>query len=336
MAILYKRSSILLTRATAVAISLLTFAFLGSAIAQFRGVDGGSTIDPRNGTGTSSAPDTVPHDCNYSYNLGNAWIQEGRFAQAYDTLRSFVERCPLNPYAPSAFGDMSGAVQNGGDGPFSSCWLDFRTWLLSALPWNTSSVQYFCADVETIGGTFGSPSDTTWDRENYSTNSSLAVLQWLIQNPLCNNPDDQEEYVNTRGSQAQTWLDNYPNLNGLDTTLPSMHDLGLDSVLKYGLRLGVHSAPNVAAAVLLNAVVQPNPATDHTTLSLTIGREAYVRVEVIDLLGRVVPGISYEGTAERGTNTIPISTNQLATGSYYLHISATGGETKMVKFVKER
>jgi len=225
---------------------------------------------------------------------------------------------------------MSGAVQQGGNGPLPQCVDNFRTWLISALAWNPHDPTYFCADVEQIAF---ADTNRSYVAGNTALNKGMSVLYWLIHNPLCDNPDDDELYTGSRGSQLREWRDNQDTTKPLDTTIYSMHDLGLDSVLKYAAMLGVHSGHS--ETIIMNPSAYPNPMGKSTVVSFGISREAYVKVEVFDLLGHLAATNGFESVLEPGTYSIPISLATLPAGTYYARIMSTYGEAQTVKLVKE-
>jgi hypothetical protein len=270
--------------------------------------------------------------CDQSYKTGLADFR-GNYVRSYDTLKAFIQRCPTHPKAPHSFGLMIGDVAHGGNGPLPEALFIFRAWLISAFAWNPHDPTYFCADVETIMQTFGTK-DTSWWVQNDVQNRGLSVLYWLIHNPLCTNYSDSQGYTNGRGSQRETWFNTQDtNEVPLDTTIYSMHDLGLDSVLKYAAMLGVHS--NNMPDIISSAIASPNPMKNGTLITFSTSREAFVKIEVFDLLGNKVATNGFEGIVEHGTHSIPISLGTLSRGSYYARITTTYGEAQTVKLIKE-
>jgi hypothetical protein len=277
--------------------------------------------------------DSIPTGCNHLFAAGLTYQQAGDFKKSYDTLTYFVQQCPTNPYAVNTFGRLSTDVQGGGNGSFPDCLLSFREWLLSALAWNPHNAAYFCADVMEIGGTFGTK-DTSWAVANTVTNKGLSIDYWIMHNPLCANSFDSELYTNSRGSQRETWFNTQDTSNvPLDTTIYSMHDLGLDSVLIYAAMLGVHSGQT--ETIISSATAYPNPFGEGTVVSFSTSREAYVKVELFDVLGNAVAATSFESVLQSGNHSVPIATHNLAAGTYYARILTTYGEVQTVKLVKE-
>ncbi len=277
---------------------------------------------------------SVPMDtsCQHSYNVSSLLQASGQYTSAFDTSMAFVERCPTDPHAPFAFGDLAGDAAYGGAGPLPAALLPFRQWLISALAWNTNSPDYFCSDVFAIMQTFGT-TDTSWTAENTATNEAMSVLYWLQHNPLCYSSYDSEFYANGRGSQIRAWLDTQDTAtNPLDTTIYTMHQLGLDSVLKYAGLLGVSSN---TPSIISNASAYPNPTGEGTVISFGITREAYVTVNLYDVLGHQVSSAGFGGVAEPGNLSVPMSLVGLPSGTYFARIQTTYGEAQTVKLVKE-
>ncbi len=278
--------------------------------------------------------DSVPTGCQLSFNLGMGLSNDGQYTASYDTLRNFVQTCTTNRNAPGAFQIMSTDVQNGGNGLSPECWIDFRSWLLSALAWNPGNSDYLCADVQVLAGAMTAGIDTTWQQINTGTNRSMSVIYWILHNPLCTNGYDSELYQNGRGSQIRTWLDTQDTDSvKLDTTIYSMHDLGLDSVLKYAGMLGVHESS--MPSILSNASASPNPVREGTEIYFTTNREAYVMVGLFNVLGQQAGSTKFESVVEPGNHEVPLSLAGLPSGTYYARIVTTYGEVQTVKLVKE-
>jgi hypothetical protein len=278
--------------------------------------------------------DSVPTGCQLSFNIGMSDASNSLFVQSYDTLKAFVQWCPKNMNAPGAFGIMSSDVQRGGDGPFRQCIGDYQQWLISALAWNPGDPTYFCADVQALEGTFYT-TDTSYTDNNKVINEGLSVIYWILHNPLCTNGDDSGLYAGSRQSQYENYL-NWPGLNRdsvpFDTTIYTMHQLGLDSVLKYAGLLGVS---NNTPSIITNASGYPNPAGAGTVISFGIAREAYVNISLCDVLGHQVSAVGFGSVVEPGNQSVPMSLVGLPSGTYFARIQTTFGETQTVKLVKE-
>ncbi len=71
------------------------------------------------------------------------------------------------------------------------------------------------------------------------------------------------------------------------------------------------------------AVVFPNPATDHTSISFKLEAAASVDMQVVDALGRVVYSVAPQKLTP-GTQTFEIATSNLARGLYTIKVNANG------------
>jgi hypothetical protein len=140
------------------------------------------------------------------------------------------------------------------------------------------------------------------------------------------------EYVQGRLSQLQSWLND--TTVALDTTLPSMHQLGLDSILN--LHLGVPLARSPFASELASFTMSQNPFKTTTTFHFDLDRETYMKAEVYDELGRMVIGDGSGHSYDPGKHQIPIDLSGFASGAYYLRISLGDGETRTIKMVKNK
>ncbi len=282
--------------------------------------------------------DSLPTGCQLSFNIGFGDEANSLWQQSYDTLRTFVQSCATsntNPVPASAFSLMSDDVQQGGDGPSPQCYQDFQSWLLSALAWNPGNAQYFCADVHALMGTVGITPDTDWQESITNNNRGMSVLYWILHNPLCTNGDDSELYQNSRLSQKETYL-NWPGLNRdsvpLDTTIYTMQQLGLDSVLKYA---GLLEVINNTPSIISNPTAYPNPTGEGTVISFGVAREAYVGINLYDVLGHEVSSAGFGAVVEPGNLSVPMSLVGLPPGTYFARIQTTYGEAQTVKLVKE-
>lgn len=72
--------------------------------------------------------------------------------------------------------------------------------------------------------------------------------------------------------------------------------------------------------------LSPNPAQQATSLALALSRAGDIRVNIMDMQGRIVKSLSKEGVA--GTQKIEIATNGLAAGLYLVQVQADGQTSK--------
>jgi hypothetical protein len=177
----------------------------------------------------------------------------------------------------------------------------------------------------------------TFNLDENQNREQLSLLKWLVDNPRCSmiHAEDSAAFVHERFVDYSLWLDttHWPD-TVYDTTLFTMQQMGLDTVLKISATEGV-SPEAIGTQILLNAHITSNPFTNETNLSLLIGREAYVTIQVFDLLGRQVSGVGYEGVFEQGSRIIPLAMDATPPGIYYLRISTANNEAQTLKLTKE-
>ena len=260
---------------------------------------------------------------------GYEFMKNHQNQQCYDSLQKFIETCPLWLNSSRAFGYMTAAVQ--GLQRDTSIWARYRGWLESVLYLNKVDPEYFCSCVEAISGTLYDSRDTTLEQNWKASNRTLAVWQWLLHRTTCDTSMLRRDYQNARKSAYEQWL-NDTTLH-LDTTLPSMKDLGLDSILN--LHLGVNLTHSPYAAMLAGFSVSTNPFTSSTALLFDLDKMAYVRYEVYDELGRMLIGDGSGHSYEAGKHQIPIEMKSFATGAYYLRVSLGDGEVRTIKLVRK-
>jgi hypothetical protein len=119
-----------------------------------------------------------------------------------------------------------------------------------------------------------------------------------------------------------------------DTTLPTMQQLGLDTVLIINGEAGVtYAVPT--PAIINSASVLENPFQNSTSILLSVGREAYITIAVYNVLGQQIAGAGYAGVFEQGSATVPINMSNAPPGAYYARVSTTNNEVQTLKLTKE-
>ena len=99
----------------------------------------------------------------------------------------------------------------------------------------------------------------------------------------------------------------------------------------YAIKGAASSAPgpNDGSAVLLHDV-SPNPLSDHGRVGLTLPEPTYVRLSLVDAMGRQVAELKNE-LVSAGVHQLDMSVSSLAPGTYYCRLTA--GHTEQVKKV---
>jgi hypothetical protein len=283
---------------------------------------------------TGSKPestDSVPTGCQGLYNSAYGYDNNQMWQQAYNSGEQLVQQCANSTlsfgHVSDAFGYITQAAEGLGNGnPLRS---QTYAWLKSVLYLNTSDPEYFCQCVYAMAGEIPVPNHTDPDT---GYDWSLAVINWLIQNTDCDSSYLRQLYSGTRQQQIHIW-ENDTNAYKLDTTLPPLNviDPALDTLLARHFLLAV----GTPQGIISNATANPNPTGDGTLISFGISKEAYVKIELFDVLGHEVGSAGFESLFEPGNKSVPISLAGLPSGTYFVRILTAYGEVQSVKLVKE-
>jgi hypothetical protein len=256
----------------------------------------------------------------------------GQWQHCFDTAKKFIETCYDNWYAPYMFQYLQTAFQPLATAD-SSLYCPYQAWLESVLYLNTTNPEYFCACVEHF--VLCPQTDTGGEEEGWKElNKNLAILRWLIQNTTCDTPMIQNEFEGARASQYEQWLND--TTVPLDTTIPPLDsaDAGLDTLLaRHFLYASVSETPQ--PSIISNATANPNPTGEGTVISFGISQEAYVKIELFDILGHEVGSAGFESLFEPGNKSVPLSLAGLPSGTYFARILTAYGEAQSVKLVKQ-
>ena len=181
-------------------------------------------------------------------------------------------------------------------------------------------------------------SDTTHLLSLEATNRSLAVLKWLIDHSDCDTTMFKREYDEGRASQLETWHAD-TTIGHLDTTLPPLSSLGgLDTLLAKHALFQNQKGIVYSSDLITAAIATPNPTNTGPVLTFGMAQNAYVRIELYDLLGNVAArdgrSTQFEQYMSAGNHSVPIDMSALPAGTYYARIVTAYGETRTVKIVK--
>jgi hypothetical protein len=273
---------------------------------------------------------------NMYYKLRELRVKE-QWRAAFDSGKVVIESC-ANSFVGNAdiaqytFSEMDIAVQNLAYSD-PSAYHEYGAWVRSVLYLNTKDPGYFCSAAIRLGNYFVADTDTTMARAYKTLNTGLAIDKWLWQNTECDSTGLKQEYNSTRLSHSgETY----------DTTLPTMAELGLDTLLaKHALyRQENHNVVHgLAAPVILSASANPNPTGNGTVLTFGMSQAAYVRIEVFDVLGNAARDGRATRTFEEylgaGNHSVPLDMSTLASGTYYARLTTAYGETRTVKIIKQ-
>ena len=293
------------------------------------GLLSGKTRSPH----TPAAVDTSATSCGMLYNKAYAYENGQYWRMCYDTSMVLVEQCPNDPNAVLAFSMMTSSMQRLGN--TSALRQAYWDWLKSVLYLNTTDPQYFCSCLRAMGNTVPIPPDTGWGNVSRATNYPLAIMQWIMMNTDCDKPRQPlwKSYEAARETQREQWQ-NDTSLYALDTTLPTMQQLGIDTLLAKHFKYA-HVEGKPFPSIVPEYALSRNPFENATTLRFTLTEASYERVDVLDVLGREVWSEGDGHLLDPGEHTIPIDMSTAPSGTYYLRITLGTGEVRTIKMVKE-
>ncbi len=278
--------------------------------------------------------DSLPTGCQLLYNEALSYDNNEDWQMAYDTARKLVEQCANTNFglghAADGFTDMQQAAD--GLGNYGAVRSNFYAWLKSVLYLNTTDLDYFCSCVYTMAGEVPIPNHIYPDT---GYNWNLALINWLINNTNCDSAGLRQLYKGSRTTQYQDWS-NASGEYALDTILPPLDSInpGLNALLnKHFLYASVSESQG--PGILSNATANPNPVNVGTVISFGISKEAYVKIELFDVLGKEASSYGDECLFEPGNKSVSFSLAGLPSGTYYARIITAYGEVQTVKLVKE-
>ncbi len=260
--------------------------------------------------------------------LGTAFslISDGLYDESFDSICYYLSNCYAQADPATAFGVFRGSAGDTDENIQGKATI--KNFLLSILPLRTDD-DWFCQCVWCFGAYFAH--DTNADREG------MSLDKWLIDNPRCSMIHNAAilDYNQGRKDDSSLWADttHWPD-TVYDTTLLTMQQMGLDSVLIISATEGV-SPEAIGSQILLSASITENPFPNSTSILLSIGREAYVTIQVFDILGHQIEGAGYASVFEQGNVTIPINMTNAPPGAYLVRISTANNEVQTLKLTKE-
>ncbi|HET6399884.1 MAG TPA: T9SS type A sorting domain-containing protein [Candidatus Kapabacteria bacterium] len=271
----------------------------------------------------------------------------------YDTLRLFIENCPMWEEANGAnssveaFNFIDGAVSAWSAGG-AGRWPGFLAFLKQVLYLNPDTAWY-CNDV----------GDMLEAEQNGGAAANMATSKYILESGKC--PEFAADFANNYNvsskARHQAWLDSLRNIfdstygsdyfwpdsigadtmrHPFDSTIPSLWQDSLEILLGPQYANAVQPNSPITSQALLNATLLDNPMQDEIDISFEMGRTALITMELRDILGRTVPltyaNYQYESP---GTHEARIPAPNLPPGTYYLRISTDVGDVITLKVVKE-
>jgi hypothetical protein len=259
--------------------------------------------------------------------------QGNDYHKMYDSARIVIEHCyPYNLFI-AVWRDFdvatTGCQYMSKDKARFATYLD---WLKKVLYLNPDTF-YYCSDVKAMFLAFN------WfnDQRGYDINGGLAVMKFLMDSNKCLGiiPDLNKNWADARNEQYQFWKDTVGDWRGKspDTTLPTLEDLDLE-ILRGPQYAAVKNAftPSTSKKIV-SLSASENPFTDETTLRFALSDKEYIKVELYDLLGKVV--YSDGGLFTEGDGSLRIEGKGIPRGHLYARLSTMGGEVLTIALVKQ-
>ena len=145
---------------------------------------------------------------------------------AYDTIRWYVDNCYQQADAERTWTSDVPGTRCASAFKTDAGKLDYRKWLLAAISLRSDD-EWYCYSVANLGASLN---------DTFDMRGSLALLKFLIDNPRCASLRSHfgAEYSSIRYHQILLWQDTAQdnNMKYFDSTLPSLHIMGLDTLLK--------------------------------------------------------------------------------------------------------
>lgn len=277
-------------------------------------------------------PMSIPSDTSCLYRKENGYFltHSGKYQEGYEAYQQYFEHCASESDSWKEFNGIGSA--NSFRHPDDKYrFTEYREWLKKVLYYNLAEL-YYCNDVSEILGTF------YWfdDIRGKDFNGSNAIIKYLLESGKCMSDSEVkafylQKYYENRQSQIQHWRDTVKDSlkTPIDTTLPSLEDLGL------GILRGQNGVvAEVSEHHLGELIAVRNPFTDALNLKYELTKSGMVRIEVLDILGRSIYSEG-QGYKPDGEHSLTLNTANWASGSYYIRLSTPSGEIKTVKVIKE-
>ncbi len=286
--------------------------------------------------------DTTENPCSASFLAGYILESQDEEPAGYDTLRAFLENCPLwtdgVSHSWQAFSTILGAApQDGG-------WPGFLAFLKNVLYLNPDS-NWYCGDV-----------DDMLTAEQANDAAIMSICQYIIQSGKCPQFASVFAQINSDALSGRHthWIDSlltlyplsfvyrYDSINAdtlahpfADTAVPTLFQDSLE-ILMGPQYAGVQQNAPITSQALLSAQLLQNPINNEIDVSYQMGRNALVTMELRDVLGRSIP-LSYAKyqLEQPGSHNASISAPNLPEGTYYLRITTDVGDAITLKIVKE-
>lgn len=284
------------------------------------------------GQSPQNITDLTKDECADLSYKGQGYSGSGQYQKAYDTLKYYIEQCPMQKESWMEFGTISSNA-----GPLIDMYketaVNYREWLKSVLYLNPDTL-YYCSDAIQIAASYGIGNDSV----GVDGDAGVTVARFLMDSTNCS--FFAEEIIDTweynRYWQIKTWRDTVTDSlkTPLDTGYTTIDALGLQILrgptndVVPDIRTPLNKRPIVEARAI------PNPIKDELELWYKLAEGALVKIEVYDALGKQICSLA-QGYKPEGENRLHLDTQSWSSGSYYARFTTLGGEVKTIKLLKE-
>jgi hypothetical protein len=243
------------------------------------------------------------------------------FKMQYDTLKHYIESCAKDDNESwRAFLALASNLQEY-DQTDTNRYRRHRDWLISVLYLNSTNM-YYCTCLESIAGTY---------KYDHIPNAWLGVIKFMLTTSSCYSASLATEYTATINNRHNLWLQGDTTIPE-DTTIPSLHELGLDFLLTHN---SVSPSVAVLQDFLTSFTLSLNPFKNETHLRFHLNRMAYTSIGIYDVLGYQVWGEGKGRSLEAGDHEVVVDGRLLPEGLLYARIETGFWEVRTVKLVKE-
>ncbi len=210
--------------------------------------------------------------CGNLLNYGIGLNSLGQFLDAYDTLKLFLETCPLYPQGWMDFTDVNESISGWAAGG-AGRWPDFLTWLKQVLYLNPDTMWY-CSDVNDMITALQNDEAAQEAADNYIIQSGKCPALLASFQTLYNSASHwrHEEWLDTIVGKFDTvvpygkyswWLDSLVNqdtlANPYDSTIPSLQQENLQILLGPQFANSVGASSPITSEALLSAQLVREP-----------------------------------------------------------------------------
>lgn len=261
--------------------------------------------------------------------IGTSLTVDGRYNEAEDTLRYYIENCYSDPDSWRAFNPHSTSVQFKSED--NDRWLAHREWLKTVMFLNTQEPRYYCSALISLLNSFSYIDPKT---NSQDWNGSVAVIDHLLGTTQCQKFETliRSDRAYTRDLQYRVWADTVRDslATPLDTTKPSLEELGMEWIRKPS---AVAALPQDITRRFGAVTVSQNPFEVSSELCVELLEDGYVKLEILDMLGNQHYESSGYTHRTKGRSTITLP-ETLPAGWLIARLSTPSGEVRSVKLQK--